>query len=258
MKIKEGKHDHKLTNCLKVILFSLVMLAPIGSIAVKCLYTICNKNAYKSYYGETINEVTYNHTNYEDLVLNNTYQINPINIGTQQNEMGSSSYRITFTNAKLLNNNTDISSATSFSVYSTNSGITYINLFDNNNEQVLSINSNNNYILQYDLVSKNLIGTSITLFNLLNNNLLTYNKYSYLDNVFEYSINNIETNNLYNWTQNTGIYTGVSAMCTGMGITVNAIPIILTYWFLITAIYIIVDIVLWGFTAITHILQKKL
>ena len=54
MKLKEIKHNHTLTDLLKVFIFALIMLAPIGMIGTKCLYVICNKNAYKSYSDEYV------------------------------------------------------------------------------------------------------------------------------------------------------------------------------------------------------------
>lgn len=56
---KLEKHDHRLTSVLKVIIFSIVMLAPFFAVAVECLYVICNKNAPSNYTG-TIQNVFYN------------------------------------------------------------------------------------------------------------------------------------------------------------------------------------------------------
>ena len=61
---------------------------------------------------------------------------------------------------------------------------------------------------------------------------------------------------LFNWTQNTAVYTGIKAMTDNLQIQTNAIAILLTYWFILTIIYIIVDIVLKLFTTMTHLLVR--
>lgn len=58
-KLKLGKHDHSLTDILKVLLFAIVMLAPFFAILTECLYMICNKNAPTNYTG-TQQDVFYN------------------------------------------------------------------------------------------------------------------------------------------------------------------------------------------------------
>ena len=78
-----------------------------------------------------------------------------------------------------------------------------------------------------------------------------------LDNVFEYSLSKLESSELYNWTMQTAIYTGVSTMTTQLGITGNIIPIIVCYWFFMTIIYIIIDIILNLFKILTHMFNKK-
>lgn len=62
MKLKDmkEKHDHKFTNLLKVAIFALLMIAPLFASISQMLYATFNKNAYKSYYGEIINEEVQN------------------------------------------------------------------------------------------------------------------------------------------------------------------------------------------------------
>lgn len=43
------KHNHKLTDILKVCIFSIVMMAPLFAILTECLYIICNKSAPTNY-----------------------------------------------------------------------------------------------------------------------------------------------------------------------------------------------------------------
>ena len=90
MKLKELKHNHSLTDLLKVLIFSILMITPLLSVATRCLYVICNKNAYQSAeiqstyetynieYEYTSNEVN----NVNDLVDNNIYMLDKVNYGT--------------------------------------------------------------------------------------------------------------------------------------------------------------------------------
>ena len=75
MKLEKITHDHLLTKWLKVIIFSLLMLAPLISVGVRCAYVVCNKNAYKSYYGETINEEIDNYIRLDEMQHNETYTL---------------------------------------------------------------------------------------------------------------------------------------------------------------------------------------
>lgn len=77
--------------------------------------------------------------------------------------------------------------------------------------------------------------------------------------VFYNAINNIATKPIFNWTINTGIYTTINAMTTGldMGTGANTLAILLTYWALNTAIYIVFDIIIVLFVKLTHFINDK-
>lgn len=45
------KHDHSLTDILKVCIFAIVMMAPFFAVLFECLYMVCNKNAPSNYTG---------------------------------------------------------------------------------------------------------------------------------------------------------------------------------------------------------------
>ena len=81
--------------------------------------------------------------------------------------------------------------------------------------------------------------------------------YNYIDNVFEYSFNKLANDNLFNWTENTAVYTGVKAMTDNLQINITVIPMIITYWFLLTVIYVLIDLVIKAFTVLTHMIIKK-
>ena len=124
------KHDHKLTDMLKVLIFAVVMLAPFFAVLTECLYMIINKNAPSNYTG-TPQDVFYN------------------------------------------------------------------------------------------------------------------------------AVANLGNKPIFSWTTDTAIYTAISGMTTGleMGTGANTLALLLTYWALNTAIYIIFDIVIVLFTKLTHLLN---
>lgn len=72
--------------------------------------------------------------------------------------------------------------------------------------------------------------------------------------VFYNAITNLTTKPIFTWTTNTGIYTAINNMCTGLdfGGSANVLSILLTYWALNTGVYIVFDIVIVLFTKLTH------
>lgn len=77
-------------------------------------------------------------------------------------------------------------------------------------------------------------------------------------NVFYNALNNIGTQSIFNWTTNTGMYTTISSVCTGLefGTSANTLAILLTYWIINTIIYIIFDIIIEMFIHLTHIFSR--
>ena len=253
MKVKELKHNHSLTDLLKIILFSILMLLPFLAVGTRCLYVICNKNAYQSYSNK--NMMSSNTT------LTSTNMLNVGDILTY-----------TYINGTATNSQTGIVTYSQLSFNPTDYG------WDDNAWTKISIinNGTSQYIYLHTadgtFQAKNIWGSTITSFSIVvdswvaSQTLQIYNtqvtKQTYvpnaLDNVFDYSMNQMANDPLFNWTQNTGVYTGVSAMCTGMEITNPVIPILITYWTLLTCIYIIIDIVLKCFTTLTHMLGSRI
>lgn len=76
--------------------------------------------------------------------------------------------------------------------------------------------------------------------------------------VFYNAINNLATKDIFNWTTSTGIYQSINAMTTGLnfGTSANVIAILLSYWSLNTAIYIVFDIIIVMFTKLTHFVNE--
>lgn len=75
--------------------------------------------------------------------------------------------------------------------------------------------------------------------------------------IFYNAIDELNNQPIFNWTQQTAIYTAINNMCTGLefGTSGNTLSLLLTYWSLNTAIYIVFDIIIFCFTKITHFLN---
>lgn len=251
MKLNDIKHNHSLTDLLKVLLFSLIMLLPFLDVGTRCAYVIANKNAYQSY---------------SEVVETTTTQLSD---GDSFNDgmMYTFAWNGQMTGAT--NNKIDVLDGKTNIVDLFFAGETWkVDYFNPSYETtrtrliVYDTNGNQHNAFMWQEVSNTFYAytkaTSSTLksnssFNVYINTYIT----SKLDNVFEYSVNKLESSPLYNWTTETAIYSGVSTMTTQLGIQGNIIPIILCYWLFITIIYILIDIVIKLFTILTHALGSK-
>lgn len=250
MKIEELKHNHSLTDLLKILLFAILMLAPALSVGTRCLYVIANKNAYQSYSDVSSMETTLISDN-SQVIENNNYMINLLDSGNNYS------------------NEIYINSSTIDYDYIAGSEISYvvsIIRFYPNNTHIRFIESNNT-AHNYELNDEKRTYLNGQTFNLQSGNLVNPNQavrfymVSYttnkLDNVFEYSVSKLATDQMFTWTQNTPVFTGVEAMCTQLGITAPAIPIIIAYWLILTCVYIVIDIVIKLITYITHLIGAR-
>lgn len=249
MKINDVKHNHSLTDLLKVLLFALLMLAPIGSVATRCLYVVCNKNAYQSYSETSTMTTTLISENAQSIVGNN-YMINLIEGSGYSSNIYVNSSTIDYDYIAGTELSYDV---VGFRFYPNN---THFRLIDSNN---LTYNyelndEKRNYLngQTFNWKSGNLVET---------NSPVRFYMVSYtsgkLDNVFEYSVTKVANDQIFSWTQNTPVYTGINAMCTQLGITGQAIPIILSYWLILTCIYVVIDILLKLFTLLTHLIANR-
>lgn len=246
MKIADVKHNHSLTDLLKILLFTILMLAPIGMVATRCLYVIANKNAYQSYSETRVDKIEQinNAQSYTDTF---TYNVKPITTshGTSPKQ------RFTYISIDGLNVN-----STQFSIYSNQTNANLIMFWDDeNNETERYTWGNPNGTNSFDeFYFTKESGTSLFEYA---NVFLIYETTEKLDNVFEYSVSKLEESTLFNWTENTAIFSGINTMNTQLGINSTAIGIILTYWLILTCIYVIIDIVLKLFTILTHMIGRK-
>lgn len=253
-KNENEKHDHKWTKLLKVVIFACMMLAPLFAIGVKCAYVTFNKNAYLSYGGININKKQIN--DIEQIDYTTMYYFDSKIVNENPNTTGNQMwFRYQIVDNENYTNTTNIDIQSSNLVYINNNnnyGIAY------NNTTILG-NINTNQRVTFNFYLTTLVNdnqTTIDYFKTIFKTIGTPREYT-LDNTFYYAVDQMKDNELFNWTQNTAIYNGVNAVTTGLGITTEAIPILLVYWILLTLIYVIFDIVIETFTWLTHLFSNK-
>lgn len=262
MKLEKMKHDHKLTEILKVLIFGLLMLAPLIASCSQWIYATLNKNAYQSYSDFNKENTEYKLIgHYEKLKSGNTYKFISNNNNIELVE--SNIYRVYYTNFNIEITNMDqstinnINNSNNFSIWRDTN--TYIRFYNDNNTlgtygfnstsiifTFIYLNSNFTTNNQIDYYTGNMI---------YENNII--NTTNTLDDSFYYGVKKMTESELFNWTENTALYTGIKTMTDNLGIETNAIAILLTYWMILIIIYLIIDIILKTFTVLTHLLGNK-
>lgn len=249
MKINDIKHNHSLTDLLKVGIFSILMCAPLIAIGTTCAYAIVNKNAVESY-GDKYVTTTQTLTNTNQFVENQNIIANYKEVTGETTVYGAyikyNSISINWTDYGFADHNYN-----QFRLF--NNGT--IQLKDTNGTQYTESNKWGNTLKTFTF-NFNSITDTASMNGGVSYVALFYSQQT-LDNAFYYATEKMTQSDLFNWTQNTAIYTGVSAMCTQLDIETNVIPILIVYWFILTIIYVIIDIVLKCFTTLTHMISKE-
>lgn len=234
--LKKGKE-----SIIGKIIYGFLLFMPLLAIAVTCLYTIFNKNAYQSYannYPEKnyINEVT-------QLNTGTTYYI----LGQLKNEEitnANSPYGIlyqdldNFYTTKNLDYTPNTTGRFNFTYYGGHNYIQFLNNDGTSQGQAIDLYQQTVYFT-FKYISGNLTNEQIPT-----NIIYTDVAGNTLNNVFYSATSQVENSNLFNWSKNSIIYTGVNATCNELNITNTFIPMLLTYWLLISVIYILYDIIL--------------
>lgn len=244
----KNKHNHALTQWLKVGIFSLLMLAPLIASVSQWIYAICNKNAKDSYGGFNENQVEYveptNVEIYEQYNLVNhpfTLSFGYININTLSvNEFSG-------------NQQTKELIETTTRIYFRDNGTDYI--FYANDNYLTEINVNNTTLDMTIVITSSNYANLNDLKPLLLTKIVNGNET--LDNAFYYGVEKMTKSDLFNWTQNTALYTGIKGMTDNLEIGTPAIAILITYWTILTIAYVIIDILITGFTWITHLIVRN-
>lgn len=220
---KQAKERRKGENLVGKIIYCFLLFAPLLSILFTSLYTTFNKNAYQSYSAQNVE------------VKSSTLQINE----------NSTYYYNWFDNTSGQTNNTTPLIDIDYCSIDLDTGVEYIR-FTNSNS-IMEYNLNQAYIDTIQNINNCTfsVSQSITLASQpwFKTYLLLQEK-APLDNAFEYGTTKVENSNLYNWAKNTGTYTVMHQTTQGLGIENTFIPMLMSYWLLISVIYFIYDIAL--------------
>lgn len=239
----QDKKPHE--SIIGKIIYGFLLFMPLLAIGVTCSYAIFNKNAYQSYYGETINEENFITIDKNKLTSENTYYFisNPI----AQTETTS----VTIYVNDLTRNNQSLPTCNNIRfVYQNN--VNYIFYYNDgtylgeNNLNTSSINVKFDFVYSTQIINLNSVYNKFYY--------LEYKELSFVSEVFYYSIDKVQQSPLFNWAEKSAIYTGMTTTCNALNITTPFIPLLMTYWLIISVIYILYDIIL----VILHIFHKKI
>lgn len=251
--MKDKKHNHKLTDLLKFLIFSIVMLAPLLAVSSTITLNTFNKvikgqEEVDKYETNEVNQAT-------DLKVGNIYHYT-LNYGSLTNGTNIA----TVGNIYNINNQNNKIEVEGYNNFKLVRGNTSINIYYNDTVFVNLYNISNNR-LECDLIY-----TGITLIDSYTNyskctnipkKITTSDEEAKNNNLFYEAVDELNNNDLFNWAENTGVYTAINTMTTGLGITETTIPMLLSYWTMITAIYVVFDIIIGTFTMITHMISEK-
>lgn len=250
MRNREEKHKFKESKIGKII-YGFLMFAPLLAIGVTCGYVMFNKNAFQSYAGKYELEYKYqtNDVNsVQDLVEGRIYTFT-----YQETEYSG---RIGIEKLILGDDLTQYNMSIAGSQYDTTIRINYSYLGTNydciafsplNNEQVLLTSTEPlNFIYGNTQFNQNIdyLIPMISKCNEIEVVAIEGSENSLLSNVFYYSVDKVEQSNLFNWSKTSNIYTGMHNFTTALNVTNTFIPMLLTYWLIISVIYFLYDIVL--------------
>ena len=248
--LKKKKHNHKFTDILKVSIFSIVMLAPFIAVGVKCLYVL-NPNANQSYYGKTINEEQYTKVDTtKTLNQNKTYRFYAAKGGTYTTNNNITIYCQNFVDTT---GTLNLARECKNFLYYANNGVLQFQFRDSTNTLITTASSDTKTIsFNFQYISQEGQMTNANAYQFIYN--IEYNKQSYLDNVFYYAVEEMQNENLFSWAKNTGIYTTIETMTTGLEMN-DTIAMLLAYWSICTAVYIVFDIIIFCIVKITHFMN---
>lgn len=250
--MKSRNKEHKQhENIIGKIIYGFLLFMPLLAIGVTCAYAIFNKNAYQSYYGETINEEKIETpTNINE---NTTYYLNWNNLTSFTQ---SPAVRLYIDNFEIVNRG-NMSQTTYDYLISVKDNINYLVVTQYNSLPNIQFGGDN--VNTTNLTSTNWeftfnIQSYTGNFNISDLRYIEYNSFSFVSEVFYYSIDKVQESPLFNWAENSAIYTGMTTTCNALNITTPFIPLLMTYWLIISVIYILYDIIL----VILHIFHKKI
>lgn len=142
----------------------------------------------------------------------------------------------------------------------------YINVYDSNNTLIdptitKNVNTNNETHTSSFTSNKEYCYTLVQnpSVNYINSYIANVYVVDYtLSSVFYSAVDELDKASIFSWTTDTLMYTSITNMTEGLGIVSPPLAVLLTYWSIITAVYIVIDIVIETFVYLTHWFTDKM
>lgn len=231
--MKKEKHDHKLTNILKFCCFALLMAMPLLQTCGKLLYVALNPNANNEYTEKT--KITAN--------LNETIEV-PSYYTWQEKNIATTLPTGAITPVQIQNSQ-------NVNVYSINiwTGANGLSKIDYITQWLDSADSlHYSYDTQYEQQIQQVLDYNNLTFIYIYENEGTNSLINIIENTHEKQM----TSGILSWVDDTIAFNGINAMMIGLNITDNYIIYLISYWIMLTVIYVVVDIIIFAFTYLTH------
>lgn len=241
MKDKKQKKN-KGESVIGKIIYGFLLFLPLFAIGITCLVNVFNFDAKKEHTINnkySTNEVNSN----EDLIDGNIYHFEYKNIA-RDTFIGSNKiyYYDIF---DILGTQTPYQYASSGDIPNITINYEAYMYHYTSKEGNLYKGIQSNYY-QCEIVYKESLINSENLYILFSksNYFVAESNPTNVNNVFYYAVEQVEESTLFNWSKNSIIYTGINATCNAISITNTFIPMLLTYWLIISVIYFLYDIIL--------------
>jgi len=246
------------------IIYSFLLFLPLFAIGVTCGYAMLNKNAYQSKADTTYEIQEKITTNDFTELVNNTTAFLTLVPSDNYNTLNVASYKVEFKNFTI-NNTTYNEGIFTLGSYVGGYNGYFLTIYDTNfnYRQRYPIN---NYQGTYQFYLVRAFSDNAYYYpnNMYDNYfeyfIITSSSYT-LDNIFYYSIDKVQKSPLFNWAENSIIYTTTATTCNALSITTPFIPLLMSYWLIISVIYFLYDIALmlvWIIHRKIHELQESI
>lgn len=246
--MQKNKHDHKATNIIKTLIFGAFMLMPFAAILSTTAYATFNDNAKDSMQLGSVQSIT-EITNPNDMIENVDYQfIYKTYETTEYNYIPYIEYN---------------SISINWTDYGANNK-NYIKFRIRTSDNLIQIIADDNTVSNLTNVWGNTLKSFFFNYKSKEYNISTFPQnikattYTYrqetLINTFYYAAKQVEEQPLFAWTKETGTYQTFKLLTNGFENNDNFIPVVLTYMFMTTCIYLIIDIVIESAIWLTHMI----
>lgn len=235
--MKPTKQKHGKENTIGKIIYGFLLFIPLFAIGITCAYAIFNKNAYLSNGNDYIDKtITLNSSNTNDIYVQGQ-------LITFTFEEHSAQWNGIFGFSEIsidLNEifNTELT-YNRFYLYATNTNIIFYDTNGGTHQITASNRTFDSFTYKVDLS----VSADKGIYDYGLAQVFTYKERALTD-VFYYSIDKVEQSPLFNWANNTATYSVLENTCTTLGITTTFVPMLLSYWLMISLMYLLYDIAL--------------